>query len=71
MCSDPKDWWLRFEVLLFQLIEMLGTFVVDPIQTAVRDTIESSRRRIESTASHAIITAADALDYQFLLMLQE
>jgi tetratricopeptide (TPR) repeat protein len=69
--GDSDDAWLTFEVLLFRFVEMLSTYIVDPAQTAMRNTIDGSRRRIESAAAHAVINAADALDYQFLLLLQE
>jgi len=69
--SGSNDWWLTFEVLLFRFVEMLSNYVVDPTQAAVRNTIETTRQKIESAAHHAIITAKDALDYNFLLMLQE
>mmetsp|Transcript_26648 Transcript_26648/g.63910 ORF Transcript_26648/g.63910 Transcript_26648/m.63910 type:complete len:2683 (+) Transcript_26648:137-8185(+) len=69
--GDSDDAWLTFEVLLFRLVEMLSTYIVDPAQTFVRDTIDNSRRRIESAATHAVISATDAIDYQFLLLLQE
>lgn len=68
---DSNEYWLQFEVLLFQFLEMLSTYVVDPTNSAVKNMITQSQQRIESAASHAIITAADALDYQFQLMLQE
>lgn len=68
---DSNEYWLRFEVLLFQFMEMLSTYVVDPTNAAVKNMITQGQQRIESAASHAIITAADALDYQFQLMLQE
>eukprot|EP00956_Cyclotella_meneghiniana_P002034 scaffold2256_cov73-Cyclotella_meneghiniana.AAC.3 len=68
---DSNEYWLRFEVLLFQFVEMLSTYVVDPTNIAVKNMITQSQKRIEHVASHAIITAADALDYQFQLMLQE
>lgn len=68
---DSNEYWLHFEVLLFQFVEMLSTYVVDPTNIAVKNMITQSQKRIESVASHAIITAADALDYQFQLMLQE
>lgn len=70
-CGDSNDAWLTFEVLLFRFVEMLSTYIVDPAQAVVRDTIDNSRRRIESAAAEAVISAADAMDYQFLLMLQE
>ncbi|KAL7543830.1 hypothetical protein ACHAXR_013162 [Thalassiosira sp. AJA248-18] len=66
-----NDAWLTFEVLFFRFVEMLSTYIVDPAQTVVRNTIDGSRQRIEYAAAHAVISAADALDYQFLLMLQE
>jgi len=69
--GDSNDAWLTFEVLLFRFVEMLFKYVVDPAQTVVRDTIDNSRRRIESAAAHAVIGDADALDYQFLLLMQE
>lgn len=68
---DRDDWWIAFEVFIFRLVEMVSTYVVDPVQNAARRTVEHSRRRIDSAAHHAIITAADAIDYQFLLLLQE
>lgn len=70
-CYGSNEYWLRFEVLLFQFVEMLSTYVVDPTNTVVKSMITQSQQKIESVASHAIITAADALDYQFQLMLQE
>jgi len=69
--GDTNDAWLTFEILFFRFVEMLSTYVVDPAQTVMLNTIESSRRRIESAAAHAIIGATDALDYQFQLLLQE
>mmetsp|Transcript_22415 Transcript_22415/g.48576 ORF Transcript_22415/g.48576 Transcript_22415/m.48576 type:complete len:1615 (+) Transcript_22415:1-4845(+) len=69
--GDSNDAWMAFEVLLFRFVETLSTYVVDPAQTVVRETIDNSRRRIEYVASHAIINAKDALDYQFLLLMQE
>jgi tetratricopeptide (TPR) repeat protein len=68
---DSNEYWLRFEMLLFQFVDMLSTYVVDPTNAAMKNMITQSQQRIESAASHAIITAADALDYQFQLMLQE
>ena len=69
--GSSNEYWLRFEVLLFQFAEMISSYVVDPTNAAVKNVITQSQQRIESAASHAIITAADALDYQFQLMLQE
>jgi len=69
--GDSDDAWMNFEVLLFRFVEMLSTYLIDPAQTMMADTIDNSRRRIESAAAHAVISAADALDYQFLLLLQE
>jgi len=69
--GDSNDAWLTFEVLMFRLVEMLSTYVVDPAQTAMRNSIDNSRRRIELAAAHAVIGAADAIDYQFLLLMQE
>jgi len=69
--GDSDDAWLTFEVLLFGFVEMMSTHIVSPAQTVVRDTINNSRRRIESAAAQAVVSAADALDYQFLLLLQE
>ena len=69
--GDSEDAWLNFEALLFRFVEMLSTYIIDPAHTIVNDTIESSRRRIESAAAQAVISTADALDYQFLLLLQE
>ena len=37
-CIDD-DWWLTFEVLVFQFVEMFSSYVVDPAN-AVRTTIE-------------------------------
>jgi len=69
--GNSNDCWMRIEVFLFHLMEMLSTYVVDPLQNVAKRTINESRQRIESAASHAVITASDALDYQFLLLLQE
>jgi tetratricopeptide (TPR) repeat protein len=69
--GDSSDAWLTFEVLLFRFVEMISTHIVDPAQNTVRDAIDTSRRRIENAASQAVVSAADAIDYQFLLMLQE
>ena len=69
--GDSDDAWLTFEVLLFRFVEMLSTYIVDPAQNLVRTSIDGSRRRIESAAAQAVISAKDAVDYQFLLMLQE
>ena len=68
---DPDDAWLTFEALMFRFVEMLSIYVVDPAQTMMNSTINSTRRRIESYAAHAVISASDALDYQFLLLMQE
>ncbi|KAL9178952.1 hypothetical protein ACHAXT_011925 [Thalassiosira profunda] len=69
--GDSNDAWVAFEVLLFRFVEMLSTYVVDPAQTMVRDAVDNSRKRIEAAAAQAVISAADAMDYQFLLLLQE
>lgn len=69
--GDASDAWMAFEVLLFRFVEMLSTYVVDPAHKVVREAIDNSRRRIESAAGHAVISAKDALDYQFLLLMQE
>lgn len=69
--GDSDDAWAAFEAVLFRFVEMLSTYVVDPAQTMVRDAIDTSRQRIESAAAHAVISAADAMDYQFLLLMQE
>lgn len=68
---DSDDAWMRFEILLFQLVEMLSTYILDPARNMMRNTIDNSRRRIESAAAHAVISAADALDYHFLVLMQE
>ena len=68
---DSDDAWLTFEALMFRFVEMLTNYVVDPAQTMVKSTINSTRHRIESLAAHAVISAADTLDYQFLLLMQE
>lgn len=65
------DWWLTFEVLVFQFVELLSSYVVDPTNNAVRKTIENSIQSIETAAAQAIVTAADAVDYNFLLQLQD
>jgi tetratricopeptide (TPR) repeat protein len=64
---DSDDAWLTFEALMFRFVEMLSNYVVDPAQTMVNSTINGTRHRIESFAAHAVISAADTLDYQFLL----
>jgi len=69
-CIDD-DWWLTFEVLVFQFVEMFSSYVVDPANSAVRKTIESAVESIEAAAAEAVITAADAVDYSFLLQLQD
>ena len=69
-CIDD-DWWLTFEVLVFQFVEMFSSYVVDPTNNAVRKTIEGSIQSIENAAAQAIVTAADAVDYNFLLQLQD
>ena len=69
--GDSHDAWLTFEGLLFRFVEMLTMYIVNPAQTMVKDTIDSTRRRIESAAADAVIRAADTVDYQFLLLLQE
>lgn len=69
-CIDD-DWWLTFEVLVFQFVEMFSSYVVDPTNNAVRKTIASSMQSIENAAAQAIVTAADACDYNFLLQLQD
>ena len=69
-CIDD-DWWLTFEVLVFQFVEMFSSYVVDPANSAVRKTIERTIESIEAAAAEAIVTAADAIDYSFLLQLQD
>lgn len=69
-CIDD-DWWLTFEVLVFQFVEMFSSYVIDPANSAVRKTIEGTIESIEAAAAEAIVTAADAVDYSFLLQLQE
>ena len=69
-CIDD-DWWLTFEVLVFQFVEMFSTYVVDPANNALRKTIETTIESIETAAAEAIVTAADAVDYSFLLQLQD
>lgn len=69
--GDSNDAWLTFEVLLFRFVEMLSIYVVDPAQAMVRDTIDNTRRRIESAAAHAVISASDTIDFQFLLLMQD
>jgi tetratricopeptide (TPR) repeat protein len=69
-CTDD-DWWLTFEVLVFQFVEMFSSYVVDPANSAVRKTIERTIESIEAAAAEAIVTAADAVDYSFLLQLQD
>lgn len=56
---------------MFRFVEMLSNYVVEPAQTMMNSTINSTRRRIESLAAHAVISATDALDYEFLLLMQE
>jgi hypothetical protein len=68
---DSDGAWLSFEALIFRFAEMLSNYVVDPAQTMLNSTINSTRRRIESLAAHAVISATDALDYQFLVLMQE
>ena len=51
--------------------EMFSSYVVDPANSAVRKTIESAVESIEAAAAEAVITAADAVDYSFLLQLQD
>ena len=69
--GDSEDVWLNLEALIFRFVEMLSMHVFQPANTTVRNTIDGTRRAIESAAAHSIISAADALDYQFLLLLQE
>jgi hypothetical protein len=69
--GDSEDVWLNFEALIFRFVEMLSRYVLEPANTTVRNTIDGTRRAIESAAAHSIISTADALDYQFLLLLQE
>ena len=68
---DTDDAWLTVEAAMFRFVEMLSENVINPAQTMVNSTINRTQRRIESAANHAVISAADALDYQFLLLMQE
>ena len=69
-CLDD-DWWLSFEVIVFQFMELFSKYVVDPTNSALRNTFESAIESIESAAVEAVVTAADAVDYSFLLQLQD
>ena len=69
--GDSEDVWLNFEALIFRFVETLSLYVLEPASATVRNTIDGTRRAIESAAAHSIVSAADALDYQFLLLLQE
>ena len=68
--GDTNDAWLAFEILLFRFMEMLSTWIVDPAQRVVHGAVDKSRQKIEAAAVHAIISASDAIDYQFLLDMQ-
>jgi hypothetical protein len=68
---DSDDAWLSFEALIFRFVEMLSNYVVEPAQTMLNSTINNTRHRMESLASHAVISATDALDYQILVLMQE
>lgn len=69
-CVDD-DWWLTYEVLFFQFVEIFSAYVVDPTNSAVKKTIEKAIESIEAAAAEAVVTAADAVDYSFLLQLQD
>jgi len=69
--GDSDDAWLTFEVFLFRFVELLSKYVFFPAQTAVRETIDNSRRRIDTAAAQAVIDSSDVLDYQFQLHMQE
>lgn len=68
---DTYDAWLTVEAAMFRFVEILSEYVINPAQTMVNSTINRTQRRIESASNHAVISAADALDYQFLLLMQE
>lgn len=69
--GDTEDMWLNLESLIFRFVEMLSLYVVEPASITMRETIHGARNAIASAAAHAVISASDALDYQFLLLLQE
>jgi len=69
--GDSHDAWMTFEALLFRFVEMLTVYIVDPASQMMRDTIDTTRQRIESVAHDAIINASDTIDYNFLLLMQD
>ena len=69
--GDSHDAWMTFEALLFRFVEMLTVYIVDPASQMMRNTIDTTRQRIESVAHDAIINASDTIDYNFLLLMQD
>ena len=77
ICTPNENltiWWKlkkEFKLETSNLISFGTIYVVDPAQAMVRDTIDNTRRRIESAAAHAVISASDTIDFQFLLLMQD
>lgn len=65
--GDSNDAWLTFEVFLFNFVEILSGYFVFPAQTAVRETIDNSCRRIEAAVNQAFNDLSGALGCQFQL----
>lgn len=69
--GDTEDIWLNLESLILRFVEMLSLYVVEPASITVREIIHGAQNAIASAAAHSVISASDAQDYQFLLLLQE
>ena len=59
-----------FELLFFQLFELAGQQLIDPVRSAISNTIAKAIEDIDQAGAQAIVTATD-INYNFLYLIQE
>lgn len=70
VCSKNDGCLTWFELLFFQLFELAGQRLIDPVRSAISNTIAKAIEDIDQAGAQAIVTATD-INYNFLYLIQE
>jgi len=70
VCSKNDGCLTWFELLFFQLFELAGQRLIDPVRLAISNTIAKAIEDIDQAGAQAIVTATD-INYNFLYLIQE
>ena len=70
VCSRNDNCLTWLELLFFQLFELAGSRIIDPVRLAIQNTIIKAIEDIDQAGAQAIVTATD-INYNFLYLIQE